>query len=737
MIPSTLENYNPQNAGTANMSYLKDFRQRIVETDYPGFLKIWEEYCYSDEVDAEELRLILEEVKCSDLAASFGYHVERAIPLWRMVQDPVTSHEILKLIIDIETTQSDTLYEIVLNHLNGKFKNDPNISEKFRLVGLRTHENFQGAIRNFDLLTHMDKGKFVFHTGGWGTGEIIDLSLLREELSLEFDFVVGLKYLSFENAFKNLIPIKDDHFLARRFGNPDQLEKDAKEKPVEIIHLLLRDLGPKTAIEIKDELCDLVIPAKEWNRWWQNTRAKIKKETGIESPKEIKKPFKLLKEGKPHEVTFYKELEAQPKTTEIIQMVYSFLRDFPETLKNQEFKNSLEQRMKDVLASQELNKSQYLQVHFFLHDLSHKKDYLPAKKMIENHESIQTLIREMEIVAFKKRALVLVQKVRKDWLEIFLDLLFTIDQTILRDYILSELQKAKTQKRLNHRLNNLIIHPTSFPEVFVWYFRKILKRGKSLPFSDNEGKNRFFEGLLILLDHVGSKSDSRDLGKKMVGIITANRYKTVRDIMKHSSLEEVKEYLLLATKCAMLTDHDFKIIHSLAEVVYPTLSKINKTRQPVEDDYIWTTLEGFHKVKERIHSIATKETIQNAKEIEAARALGDLRENAEFKAALERRDRLQAELKFLSDQVNKARIITPQDIHKTEVGVGNIILCNDSSGKSLSFTILGPWDASPEKNILSFQSKLAKAMLGKKVGQKFSFQSEEFTIADIENYLEA
>ena len=54
--------------------------------------------------------------------------------------------------------------------------------------------------------------------------------------------------------------------------------------------------------------------------------------------------------------------------------------------------------------------------------------------------------------------------------------------------------------------------------------------------------------------------------------------------------------------------------------------------------------------------------MNNAREIEAARALGDLRENAEFKAALERRARLQSELKFLSDQIGKARILTPEDV---------------------------------------------------------------------------
>ena len=130
------------------------------------------------------------------------------------------------------------------------------------------------------------------------------------------------------------------------------------------------------------------------------------------------------------------------------------------------------------------------------------------------------------------------------------------------------------------------------------------------------------------------------------------------------------------------------------------------------------------------------ETVQNAKEIEVARSHGDLRENAEFKAALERRDRLQAELKLLSDQIAKARILTSEDVVADEAGVGTIVTCKDSKGNKTSYTLLGPWDANPDEQILSFQSKFAQAMKGKAVGQSFSFQGESFTITEIVNYFD-
>ncbi|PIS01891.1 MAG: transcript cleavage factor [Chlamydiae bacterium CG10_big_fil_rev_8_21_14_0_10_42_34] len=720
------------------MAYLKDFRQRIQNNDYPGFLKIWEEYCYGDQPDGEEIVAVLEFIKTSELAKPFGVHVERILPLWRELKDFKQAHDALRLIFDLQTTNSEELADLATEYLKSQNENDPLLFEKFRLIGLRNRERFQAAIRNFELLTHMKKGNFVFHTSGWGTGEIIDVSLVREEVSLEFEYVMGPQHLSFEKAFKTLLVLPPDHFYARRFGNPDALEKEARDNPSETIRLLLRDLGPKTAAEIKEEICDLVIPAEDWNRWWQTTRAKLKKDTKIECPKELKEKFKLLAEDVPHEVALHKALEAKPGVNATIQMVYAFLRDFPETLKNGEFKASLESRFKELLSEETLNESQKLQVLFFLEDLGLPKIGDQIKELIGELQLAPEIIRNISVMGFQKRALLQIKKLRKDWSDIYLDLLFTVDQNLLRDFILSELDTANTKDALKQKLNSLLIHPLSFPEVFVWYFPKIIDKKSKLPFSDASGKNRFFEGLMIILDFLDQKPQYRDLSKKIIAIITKGRYKVVRDIMQHSSIEEVKEYLLLATKCGSLSDHDIKILHSLGEVVFPALArnKKEKDRDTSEDDVIWTTQEGYKKTQARIQQIATVETVSNAREIEAARALGDLRENAEFKAALEKRDRLQSELKFLSDQINKARILTPQDVLTEEVSVGSVVHCSDSKGEHLRYTLLGPWDADPENHILSFQSKLAQSMKERTIGEKFEFQGETFTITDIDNYFD-
>ena len=714
------------------MSYLKDFQTHITNHDYSNFLKLWEEYCSGDEVEADELRDILRAVKGSDIAEPVGRHIERILPLWHKLPDSPITHECFKLIFDIQTVNSEHLAQLALDYLKNKYGHEKHFSDKLRLIGLRNKEKFPSAISNYELLSHMEKGKFVFHTGGWGVGEIADVSLVREQLSIEFDYVPGKKDLSFAMAFKTLIPIPDDHFLAMRFGNPDLLEQKAKDQPVEVIRVLLRDLGPKTAAEIKDELCELVIPQEGWTRWWQTTRGKVKKDTMIETPEDIRDPFRLRNVQVSHEERLQKVLENKPDANTLIQMVYSFMKDFPETLKNAEFKATLISKMSEVLTFPEINRSQELQIHFFVEDLTNAKEYAPIIDLIQSFESIEQLLSTVDILSFKKRILVEARQHRPDWKELFLNLLFKVEQSPLRDYLFTELLTAKADAEVKEKLEELYTYPGRYPEAFLWYFQKVISKD-SLPFGNKEGKMRFFEGLLILLSNVENNPSLREIVKKIHTLLSNGRFAIVRQILQEAKVDDVKEFLLLASKCHSLSDHDQKIFHSLAEVAHPSIAKGKKKKatETAEEETIWTTAEGYQKLQQRIQQIATIETVENAREIEVARSHGDLRENAEFKAALEKRDRLQSELKFLSDQLNHARVLTKEDIDKDRVGVGVTVDCKSQTGETVSYTLLGPWDADPDRNILSFQSKLAQTMKGLSVGDTFTAQKEEYTIEKI------
>lgn len=720
------------------MSYLEDFQTQINNRDFSKFLQLWEEYSNSDNVDVAEFRELLQAIKSSDFAKLFGQFVETALPLWKMIQNEKDSYEILKYLIDLQNTNSPLLADLALEAIKKNYGETPELLERLRLIGLRNRENFQGALSNYDLLAHTAVGKFVFHTGGWGTGEIMELSSVREQIVLEFENVAGRKHITFSNAFKTLYPLPDDSFLARRFANPDLLEKEAKEDPVAILKLLLRDLGPRSAAEIKDDLCGLVIPENEWAKWWQAARAKIKKDPIIETPESTKGVFRLRKTERSTEEHLQHTVHSKNSPEEIIQASYNFLRDQPAALRKEEVKGALKDKLLQLLKDPALSKSQELQAQILL-DIyfSHPESAKNLKNAIKELADLETIINAIEIVAIKKRALALIKELRPDWIALYISFLKTVSQSTLRDFILKELNQGETKKILIKELDQLRHHPIKNPELFIWFFQKVVapECDPEIPFSTKEGQCQFFESFFILLSGIESKQEYKDLAKKMYTLLSAKRYALVRRIIEGTSLEFIKEFLLLVTKCQSLSDHDIKILHSLAAVVHPSLAA-PKSRKSNDTNILWTTEKGYLKAQERAKQLGTTEIVENAREIEAARALGDLRENSEYKFALERRSRLQSELKTISDQLNRARIITRENISPQEVSIGSVVDLNDQKNHKITYTILGPWDADADEHILSAQSKFAEAMLGLKLGEMFTFRNEQYTVVGLKSFFD-
>lgn len=722
------------------MGYVTEIETQIIKRDFAKLLLLWEEYCSDDNVDAEELIKILECIKRSDFAEPFGKYVDRGLVLWENVKDPDEKYKVLKLIVDLQTTNTMDFAKMAFEALEKKYHDDPEFEERIRLIGLRSKTDFQGAISNYDLLHHMAVGKCVFHTGGWGTGEIMEISPIREQLLIEFEYLAGKKHLTYQNAFKNLIPLPDDHFLARRFLDPDALEEEAKKNPVKLMKILLRDLGPVSASEIKDALCELVIPEEDWAKWWQNARIKLKKDTLIKVPSTQKEVFILRKKEVSHEERFAVDILKAKEPSEIIQTAYNYVRDFPNILRNKEIKKNIQDKLLELLSQKNLPTSLELQVYIFLENiLTNSEGEKSIKEIIVCNPNIKKLVDEIDIIAFKKRALVAIREYREDWPQLFLGFLFSIQQSQLRDYILKELTTEEHKDLLKKELETLLNKPTLSPETVVWYFQKITADSKEeIPFADKEGQCRFFESFLILLHTIEHDPEYRDLTKKMHVILTNKRYMLVRNIIEGTSLEFIKEFLLLTSKCHTFTDHDLKILQSLAQVVQPSLTPVRKTedRLKLDGTIIWTTEEGYRKTQERAQRIGTIEIVENAKEVEAARALGDLRENSEYKFAVEKRRHLQGELKKLSEGLNRARLITVEDVDTHEASIGTVVTVQNPQGESETFTILGPWDADAEKNILSFQSKFAQAMLGKKVNDSFDFREDQYKVLEIKSYLD-
>ena len=105
--------------------------------------------------------------------------------------------------------------------------------------------------------------------------------------------------------------------------------------------------------------------------------------------------------------------------------------------------------------------------------------------------------------------------------------------------------------------------------------------------------------------------------------------------------------------------------------------------------------------------------------IDEARELGDLKENAEYHAAKDKQGLMEARIAELTDVVGRAQVVDPSKLAHERVSFGSTVVMTDQeTEEELRYTIVGGQESNPSKGLISFQSPVAKALLGKEEGDE-------------------
>jgi transcription elongation factor GreA len=131
------------------------------------------------------------------------------------------------------------------------------------------------------------------------------------------------------------------------------------------------------------------------------------------------------------------------------------------------------------------------------------------------------------------------------------------------------------------------------------------------------------------------------------------------------------------------------------------------------------TIVGYEKITKELDYLRTVARKEIASEIGAAVELGDLKENAEYHAAKEKQVHMEKRLALLEEYVSRAHVIDPSVLPHKRISFGSTIKLLDlSNEKELEYTIVGGVESDVEKNLISYQSPLAKVLLGKEEGRE-------------------
>jgi len=129
------------------------------------------------------------------------------------------------------------------------------------------------------------------------------------------------------------------------------------------------------------------------------------------------------------------------------------------------------------------------------------------------------------------------------------------------------------------------------------------------------------------------------------------------------------------------------------------------------------TAEGLDALKAELERLEGEGRRAMAQRISAAREHGDLKENAEYHAAKEDQAHLETRIARLAERLRNARVVEAPAADADTVHFGATVhVVDETTGRSQTFTLVGPTEADLKAGKLSAESPMAQALMGKGVG---------------------
>jgi transcription elongation factor GreA len=148
------------------------------------------------------------------------------------------------------------------------------------------------------------------------------------------------------------------------------------------------------------------------------------------------------------------------------------------------------------------------------------------------------------------------------------------------------------------------------------------------------------------------------------------------------------------------------------------------------------TIYGYEKLQAEVKDLKEVKRPAVVKAIEEALEHGDLKENAEYHAAKEQQKNIDNRLAELQEILGNAQIVDPSELAHSKVSFGStVVMTNLDTDEEVTYTIVGGAESNPDRGLISFNSPLAKQLLGREEGDEVKVRlpggEKEFEIDEV------
>lgn len=133
--------------------------------------------------------------------------------------------------------------------------------------------------------------------------------------------------------------------------------------------------------------------------------------------------------------------------------------------------------------------------------------------------------------------------------------------------------------------------------------------------------------------------------------------------------------------------------------------------------------EGYDKLEAELKNLKSVERPSVVSAIEEARAHGDLSENAEYHAAKERQGHIEGRIMELEGKLSRAQVIDPAELSGDRIVFGATVTLLDEDDAEVTYQIVGADEGDVKAGRVSYQSPIARALIGKSVGSEIEVKT--------------
>lgn len=592
-------------------------------------------------------------------------------------------------------------------------------------------------------LESMQPGSYCIHQS-WGFGQIKEYDEEGGKLIIDFEGKEGHRMdPGFCVVTMQVLP--PEHLMARKETEPEAIAELISKNQGDLLVELLKQYpnGAASAVEVESILTQ-VVGADKFKKWWTATKKVLAKDPRIAVPPRKTGMYVLREEPVSIEeelIEEYNETQSAKRRVLIADKLLETVREKPEI--KEQLAVVLHGLATAVKESNQLSLAEKLRGAWIRNDLSEIlevdiADFEPTlSQLVSDPNELDTLVKELP-TTLQSRALELIKESHPaDWKEISFNLLknssgkFTTDcvnfllQNGFEDELLETFERWQTEQNLKE-------------PVLLW----IVKNRNSRKFGNLVRPMitpRLLNAIFYAIDYEALQITTTR--RIPLAEILSEDAELIPDLLADADSETARDLannLLLNQGFEELTK---KSLLARFIKIFPAVQSLLETEEEEKSSGLVVSKESYDKAVAEYDDLVTKQIPENSKAIGLARELGDLKENSEYKMAKQDQALLLARRNKLEMDLQRAKISDFSEIGTGAVGIGSVVtLLDENKNKEITYTILGAWDSNPDKQIISYQTPLGKALIGKAPGEEIELHIEGvdslLKIISIERYVD-